>query len=83
MVTKKCCFNVVVFFAGFVRPSVWMSFSRARSRGVQGNLDGEGRILGGVFVVGPGEQGILLDHKEKEFGDKVDLKDVMEAVKKI
>ena len=82
MVTKKYCFNVV-FFAGFLRLSVWRSFSRARSRGVQGNLDGEGRILGGVFVVGPGEQGILLDHKEKEFGDKVDLKDVMDAVQKI
>lgn len=82
MVTKKCCFHAV-FFAGFLRLSVWRSFSRARSRGVQGNLDGEGRILGGVFVVGPGEQGILLDHKEKEFGDKVDLKDVMDAVQKI
>lgn len=82
IVTKKCCFNAV-FFAGFLRLSVWRSFSRARSRGVQGNLDGEGRILGGVFVVGPGEQGILLDHKEKEFGDKVDLKDVMDAVQKI
>lgn len=41
---------------------------------------GEGRILGGVFVVGPGQEGILLDHKEKEFGDKVDLKDVRDAV---
>ena len=82
VVTKKCCFNVV-FFAGFLRLSVWRSFSRARSRGVQGNLDGEGRILGGVFVVGPGEQGILLDHKEKEFGDKVDLKDVMDAVQQM
>lgn len=72
-----------MFLSGFLRLSVWRSFSRARSRGVQGNLDGEGRILGGVFVVGPGEQGILLDHKEKEFGDKVDLKDVMDAVQKI
>ena len=59
---------------------MWKSFFRARSQGVEGNLVGEGRLLGGVFVVGPGEQGILLDHKEKEFGDKVDLKDVRAAI---
>lgn len=50
---------------------------------MEGNFVGEGRILGGVFVVGPEEQGILLDHKEKEFGDKVDLKQVRDAVSKI
>ena len=47
------------------------------------DLKGEGRILGGVFVVGPGEQGILLDHVAKDFGDEVDPKDVMTAVEKI
>ena len=47
------------------------------------DLKGEGRILGGVFVVGPGEQGILLDHLAKDFGDEVDPKDVMTAVEKI
>ena len=54
-----------------------------RSKGVEGNLVGEGRIMGGVFVVGPGEQGILLDHKEKEFGDKVDLQDIRDAILRI
>ena len=71
---------VIISLLGFLRYSVWKSFFRARSKGVEGNLDGEGRILGGVFVVGPGKQGILLDHKEKEFGDKVDLKDVRAAI---
>lgn len=70
----------VIFLLGFLRPSVWKSGFRARGKGVEGNMVGEGRILGGVFVVGPGEQGILLDHKEKEFGDKVDLQDVRDAV---
>ena len=70
-------------FKGFLRVSVWKSVFRVKSKGVEGNMAGEGRILGGVFVVGPGEQGILLDHKEKEFGDKVDLKDVRDAVSKM
>lgn len=59
---------------------MWKSFFRAKGKGVEGNMVGEGRILGGVFVVGRGQEGILLDHKEKEFGDKVDLKDVRDAV---
>ncbi|KAK9541531.1 hypothetical protein VZT92_001566 [Zoarces viviparus] len=33
---------------------------------------------------GPGgDQGILLEHHEKEFGNKVQIADVLEAVKKI
>ena len=62
---------------------VWKSFFRARGKGIQGNLVGEGRLLGGVFVVGPEKQGIILDFKEKEFGDKVPLQDVKDAVNKM
>lgn len=75
--------NVISFTSGFLRVGVWKSGLRAIGKGVEGNLVGEGRILGGVFVVGPGEQGILLDHKQKEFGDKVDLQEVKDAVSKV
>ncbi|GLD65065.1 redox-regulatory protein FAM213A-like isoform X1 [Lates japonicus] len=68
---------------GFIRLGVWQNFMRAWRSGYQGNMNGEGFILGGVFVIGPGDQGILLEHREKEFGDKVDTADVLEAVKKI
>lgn len=43
------------FLLGFLRYSVWKLVFRVRSKGVEGNLVGEGRILGGVFVVGFGE----------------------------
>lgn len=79
--SSSITFNL--YFSGLLRPSVWKSAFRARGKGIEGNLKGEGRLLGGVFVVGPGEQGILLDHKEKEFGDKVDLQAVRDAVLKI
>lgn len=46
-------------------------------------MDGEGIVLGGVFVIGPRKQGVLLEHREKEFGDKVSLDAVLDAVKKI
>ncbi|XP_006163798.1 peroxiredoxin-like 2A isoform X2 [Tupaia chinensis] len=68
---------------GFVRLGVWSNFFRARSGGFSGNLEGEGFILGGVFVVGSGKQGVLLEHREKEFGDKVNLLAVLEAARKI
>lgn len=60
---------------------MWRSFFRAKGKGVEGNLKGEGRILGGVFVMGAGDQGILLQHREKEFGDHVDLEDVRKAIR--
>lgn len=68
---------------GFFRLGVWQNFMRARRSGFEGNMIGEGFILGGVFVIGPGSQGILLEHREKEFGNKVNIADVLEAVKKI
>ncbi|KAJ7324369.1 hypothetical protein JRQ81_017389 [Phrynocephalus forsythii] len=72
-----------MLFMGFIRCSVWKNFFRAWKGGYTGNLDGEGFVLGGVFVVGPGKQGVLLEHREKEFGDKVSLDAVLDAVKKI
>ncbi|XP_006735028.2 peroxiredoxin-like 2A [Leptonychotes weddellii] len=72
-----------MMFMGFVRLGVWYNFFRARNGGFSGNLEGEGFILGGVFVVGSGKQGILLEHREKEFGDKVNPVSVLEAVRKI
>ncbi|KAK5882450.1 hypothetical protein CesoFtcFv8_021036 [Champsocephalus esox] len=68
---------------GFIRLGVWQNFIRAWRSGYQGNMHGEGFILGGVFVIGAGDQGILLEHREKEFGNKVDTAEVLEAVKKI
>jgi len=102
---------------GFIRLGVWQNFIRAWRSGYQGNMNGEGFILGGVFVIGSGEQviyiildiplnqhkpiqrfsnltvlmhlffshfqGVLLEHREKEFGDKVSLESVLEAAKKI
>lgn len=68
---------------GFIRLGVWQNFMRAWRSGYQGNMNGEGFILGGVFVIGAGDQGILLEHREKEFGHKVDIAEVLEAVQKI
>lgn len=68
---------------GFVRVGVWMNSLRAIRNGFFGNIYGEGFVLGGVFVIGQGQQGILLEHRETEFGDKVDIEHVLWAARRI
>lgn len=36
-----------------------------------------------MFVVGPADQGILYEHREKEFGDMASISDIAAAVRKI
>lgn len=67
----------------FLRVGVWMNGLRAFKKGFMGNVLGEGYVLGGVFVIGQGQQGILLEHREIEFGDKVNTEVVIEAARRI
>lgn len=41
---------------GLIRLGVWYNSFRAWKAGFSGNLEGEGFILGGVFVIGSGKQ---------------------------
>lgn len=68
---------------GFLRVGVWVNGLRAFKNGFMGNILGEGFVLGGVFVIGQGEQGILLEHREIEFGDKANIQEVIRAVRRI
>jgi len=72
-----------MFLSGFVRPSVWRAIFRATGKSIENNLEGEGRLLGGVFVIGPGDQGIIFEHRESEWGDHANHSAILEAVKKI
>jgi len=70
-----------MFLSGFVRPSVWSSFFRVKDKKIPGNMQGEGRLLGGVFVLGPGKTGVTFEHRESEFGDHANLTELMDSVK--
>ena len=39
-----------MFLSGILRPSVWMNMKRASDKQVPGDLKGEGRLLGGMFI---------------------------------
>lgn len=69
-----------MFLSGFIRPSVWSSIFRAQGKGVEGNMKGEGRLLGGLFVLGPGDLGILLEHRESEFGDHANRTAILDVI---
>mmetsp|Transcript_5841 Transcript_5841/g.11826 ORF Transcript_5841/g.11826 Transcript_5841/m.11826 type:complete len:86 (-) Transcript_5841:186-443(-) len=62
------------------------NWSRA-SAAVKGNYEGEGLKSGGVFVMGPGQQGILYQHVEKVIGDNLvangKTHEVIEALAKL
>lgn len=47
-----------------LKPSVIKNVKRVRNRGVEGNLKGEGRLLGGLLVVGAGNSGVSFEHRE-------------------
>ena len=67
---------------GLMYPSVIANAKRASSKNVQGNYKGEGRLLGGLLVIGKGDTGILFEHREKVFGDHASIEDILSACKK-
>jgi len=68
---------------GFFRVETWLNIYRSKKLGTDGNLEGDGYHLGGVFVLGPGEEGIVYEHREGSWGDNVNTTEVMNAVEKM
>uniref|UniRef100_A0AC34R457 Peroxiredoxin-like 2 activated in M-CSF stimulated monocytes n=1 Tax=Panagrolaimus sp. JU765 TaxID=591449 RepID=A0AC34R457_9BILA len=67
------------FWIGFLRVNTYLN--GFNSRHVPGNYEGEGRLLGGVYLINKDQ--MLFSHLEKDWGDAVDPNDVLEAIKKI
>ncbi len=51
----------------------------ARSKGTPGNLKGDGFQLGGQFVLNRGGK-VILDHRQKVFGDDASVRDILAAI---
>jgi hypothetical protein len=63
-------------------PTVIGQFRKAQKAGFPGDTKGEGRLLGGMLVMGKGDSGIAMLHKESRFGDRADAADVLAAAKR-
>ncbi|KAK9721285.1 hypothetical protein K7432_003549 [Basidiobolus ranarum] len=51
--------------------------------GVDGNLQGEGRIYGGLYIVGKGEKGVVYEYKEKYLGDIASMEEVVKVCEQV
>lgn len=83
MPTPHCVVIAPTMYAGLFRISVIQSCWRAYRGGFSGNMEGDGTLLGGSLVVGPGEQGVLFEYHSVEFGDHAPHEDIVEAVSRI
>uniref|UniRef100_A0A7M7NEU3 Peroxiredoxin-like 2A n=1 Tax=Strongylocentrotus purpuratus TaxID=7668 RepID=A0A7M7NEU3_STRPU len=68
---------------GLLRISTLLQVRENKKQGIQGNYIGNGLTLGGIFVIGPGDQGVLLEYRNKDFSDHASNEKVLEAVKNI
>lgn len=64
---------------GFLRIGTYVNVYN--SRDVKGNMEGEGRLLGGVYLIKDGE--MKFAHLEKEWGDAADTKQVEKALEEL
>jgi hypothetical protein len=66
---------------GFLRISTYTNLYKTKKEKVDGNTEGEGRLLGGVYLINGKE--MVFAHLEKEWGDAVDPKQVEEALDRL
>jgi len=67
--------------SGFLMPSVHANLKRAKAKGMVGNMEGEGRLLGGLLVVK--NSTIIYQYREEVWGDHAPLATVREVCQKL
>ena len=64
---------------GMLSSKMWSNNSEANAIGATGNFSGDYSHLGGVLLVGKGEEGVLWSFQEVDFGDKAPLPSLLKA----
>jgi len=72
-----------MLITGLLRFNLYSRIYAVKQKGIEQNFNGDGSLLGGVYVIGSGDQGILYEHREMDFGDHANMTEVMNAVKNI
>ncbi|KAK0411286.1 hypothetical protein QR680_005581 [Steinernema hermaphroditum] len=65
---------------GFLRLDTYLNAYKAKKRGVKGNMEGEGRLLGGVYFLDDDQ--MVYAHLEKSWGDAANVGEILAAVRK-
>ncbi|KAI1718366.1 ahpC/TSA antioxidant enzyme domain-containing protein [Ditylenchus destructor] len=66
---------------GFLRMSTYLNYYNTSKNGFKGNTEGEGRLLGGVYLINKNE--MVFAHLEEEWGSKVDINALLQSLEKI
>ena len=66
-------------FWGVLSSKMWSNSSSAGKMGVQGNYSGDYSHLGGVMLIGKGEEGVLWSFQEVNFGDRAPIPNLLQA----
>jgi len=66
---------------GFLRVSTYINAYKTKQEKFEGNTEGEGRLLGGVYLIRGDE--MVFAHLEREWGDAVDPSKVEEALDRL
>jgi len=67
--------------SGLFSADMWRRISGAKAAGVEGNLEGEGRVLGAILLMERGEGGAKWIRTEKSFGDHATNEEILSALK--
>jgi len=78
---RKTFFALGERWINWLAPRLWYNIIRASVGGFKGDMKGEGKLMGGLVVVGPGDQGVLFTFREEVVGDHANPEDVMTAVR--
>jgi hypothetical protein len=66
---------------GVFRISTYLNGYRSHKAGYRGNMIGEGRLLGGVYLFNRDE--MIFNHPERSWGDAADPNQVKKALQKL
>ncbi|KAH7730445.1 protein-tyrosine phosphatase [Aphelenchoides avenae] len=66
---------------GFLRISTYLNAYGAKKSGVHGNMEGEGRLLGGVYLINKDQ--MVYSHLERDWGDHADPNEIRAALKRL
>ncbi|KAI9016090.1 hypothetical protein DFJ74DRAFT_679465 [Hyaloraphidium curvatum] len=70
-----------VGLSNFLGRAIYSNYYRASSKGYAGDSAGEGRILGGLFIVSM--KGIHYEYPERTSGDHASVEEVVEVIKSL
>jgi len=70
-------------FKGLLKLSSWWYLYQAQKAGAVGDAKGDGTLLGGVYVIGPDNAGILYEHRESVWGHHFDESKLLRALDQI